>query len=373
MQCKELIWQDTAAFMDAFTAKAERLRIPLSGSIELTRRCNLNCVHCYLGPQDKRRSLQSLEMSTSRICSLLDEITDAGCLNLLITGGEPLLRDDFQHIYRHAKENGLLVTVFTNGTMITNNIVDLFCGLPPIEVEISLYGATPTTYERITRVPGSYEKCLQGMQSLLQNGVRVNLKTILMTMNSNELSEMEEFAKGLGVRFRFDAAISPCLDGNNEPLRLRVSPEEAIEKEMADPETVRKWGEFYEKFKGCSLGTRLYECNAGITAFHIDPFGGLMPCIMTTDLRYDLSGAAFMKGWEETMPLIRERESTGDFACRGCEKINLCGYCPPFFRLETGAEDAHSEYLCRMGDLRLQYIHNHFEKGENSGQLQGLR
>jgi radical SAM protein with 4Fe4S-binding SPASM domain len=306
-------------------------------------------------------------MSTTRICSLLDEITAAGCLNLLITGGEPLLRDDFPHIYRHAKKNGLLVTVFTNGTLITNNIIGMFRELPPVEVEISLYGASPGTYERITRVPGSYERCFEGIERLLQGGVRVNLKTILMTMNSHELPEMEEIARCLGVRFRFDAAISPCLDGNHEPLGFRVSPEEAIGREMSDPETVRKWGILYEKFRNCRLGARLYECNAGITAFHIDPFGWLMPCIMTGDIRHDLSGAAFMKGWEETILAIRERESRAEFGCRGCDKINLCGYCPSFFRLESGYEDACSEYLCRMGELRLQYIHEHVLKGEHSG------
>jgi len=163
-------------------------------------------------------------MSTGKVLDIIDEITDAGCLHLLITGGEPLLRDDFPAIYGHAKKRGLLVTIFSNGTLITERVIGMFRELPPHEVEISLYGATAPTYEKITGVPGSYEKCMLGIKLLAENNIKVNLKTILMTLNSHELSEMEKIARGFGARFRFDAAISPCFGGDKTPLKLRVSP-----------------------------------------------------------------------------------------------------------------------------------------------------
>jgi radical SAM protein with 4Fe4S-binding SPASM domain len=368
MKCKEPEWPRTKEYLEDFTAKTEKLKIPLSGSLELTHRCNLNCVHCYLGPQDSRQAHKGREIGTSRMLSLLDEITEAGCLNLLITGGEPLLREDFTIIYRYAKEKGLLVTVFTNGTIVTDEIIQLFRDLPPVEVEISIYGASAATYERITGIPGSYERCLRGVKSLLQNGTRVNLKTVLMTLNSHELYDMENIAKELDVKFRFDAAISPCLNGNGRPLSLRITPEEAIEKEMADPLKMERWGNFFKKFKDSTLGNDLYGCNAGLTAFHLDPFGRLMPCMMTMDIGSDISQTPFMTGWENIINRIKDRKAGADFACRGCKKINFCGYCPAFFRLENGREDICSEYLCRMGDLRLQYIHEHMSKGEHDGQ-----
>ena len=218
MQCHKGEWLSTEKYLEEFSSKAEQLRIPLSGSLDLTHRCNLNCVHCYLGPQAGRQKMGAVEMSTGRILSLLDEITNAGCLNLLITGGDPLIRDDFPVIYSHAKKNGLLVTVFTNGTLLTDKVLDLFVDLPPLEVEISIYGATAPTYEKITRVPGSYERCFDSIGRLLDKNIKVNLKTILMTINSHELEEMENIARKFGVKFRFDAAISPYIDGNKTPL-----------------------------------------------------------------------------------------------------------------------------------------------------------
>jgi radical SAM protein with 4Fe4S-binding SPASM domain len=367
IQCPQREWLSTEKYLEKFSSKAERLRIPISGSLELTHRCNFNCVHCYLGPQSERLKKEAVEMSTDRILSLLDEITAAGCLNLLITGGEPLIREDFPVIYRHAKKNGLLITLFTNGTLLNGKVLDLFVDLPPLEVEISIYGSTASTYERITRVPGSYERCFQNIERLLEKDIKVNLKTILMTINSHELEEMENIAGKFGVRFRFDAAISPYINGDKTPLKFRVSPEEAIEKEFSDRKRLQSWIKFYEKFKDWTLGNTLYVCGAGVTGFHIDPYGYLQPCMTTLEIRYNITKAEFMSGWKDITQHISNKKTKADFTCRGCEKINLCGYCPDFFRLENSSESLCSDYLCKMGNLRFEYITNNLSKGGHSG------
>jgi radical SAM protein with 4Fe4S-binding SPASM domain len=298
-------------------------------------------------------------MSTGRVLSVIDEITDAGCLNLLISGGEPLLRKDFPEIYRHAKERGLLVTVFSNGTLVTEDLLELFRDLPPLEVEISLYGATAHTYESVTCVPGSYERCLLGIRRLVSNNIKVKLKTILMSVNIHELFAIENIAREFGVKFRFDAAISPCLGGDRAPMELRVAPEKAVEMEFSDGVRSRRWKEFFEESREFLTGDGLYGCGAGVTSFHIDPGGCLRPCMMTRDVQYDLPGSGFLRGWGEIGARLREKKARADFACRDCEKINLCGYCPAFFSLENGTEDARSAYLCKMGELRYQRIRQH--------------
>ena len=355
MDCALDTLQDVNTYLTEFSKKALKLRIPLSGSFEVTYRCNLRCVHCYLGHL-KNRQTNDHEMNTERAIGLIDEITDAGCLYLLITGGEPLMRDDFSAIYRHAKERGLMVTVFTNGTMITENILDLFQELPPLEVEISLYGASAATYEKITRVPGSYQRCIQGINLLLQRGVHVRLKTILMTLNSHEFFDIENMAKKFGVGFRFDAAINPCLNGDRAPLDLRVAPEEVIDKDFSDSKRARKWVKYSAEFDGPILSDLLYDCGAGMIGFNIDPYENLQPCMMTTDIRHSLSGNNFLVGWHAIMEEIMKRKVTKDFSCHGCDKGHLCGCCPGFFKLETGSEQVISPYICALGDLRLERI-----------------
>jgi len=336
--------------------------VPVAGSFALTHRCNLGCVHCYLGAGGARE-----ELATGQILRLLDEVVEAGCLTMLITGGEPLLRPDFGQVYRHAKTSGLLVTVFTNGTLVSDRIVELFTELPPRMVEISLYGATASTYERITGVPGSFERCLRGFQRLRQAGVALRLKTMLMTWNSHEFLAMEQLAAENDVPFRFDAGISPRLDGSREPLALRVAPEDAVGRELADPVRVSAWREYYEQRRNAPALDTLYDCGAGLIAFHIDPYGQLQPCLMTGNYGYDLMSGSFLQGWHQAMPAIRGKKAPAAMECRTCEKRSLCGYCPAFFVLEEGAEDTPSAYLCAVGRLRYNTIVNTSDAGRQDG------
>jgi radical SAM protein with 4Fe4S-binding SPASM domain len=295
-------------------------------------------------------------MNTRQILSLVDEIAEAGCLFLLITGGEPLLRKDFPEIYRRAKEKGLLVTVFSNGTVITESTLALFQSLPPHCVEISLYGATAATYENITGVAGSYERCLDGVKKLLESKIRVRLKTILMTLNRHEFADIENMARAFGVKFRFDAAIFPRINGDKGPMNLRVDPAEAIEREFSDKERVRTWKNYIETRQQWSTTESLYRCGAGLTGFHIDPYGNLQPCLMTSNIKYDLSKGSFMSGWNGIVSSIRDKKTKKGFACNQCDKKDLCGFCPAFFELENGADDVRSEYLCALGNVRFREL-----------------
>jgi radical SAM protein with 4Fe4S-binding SPASM domain len=343
-------------FLHQFIKRVTEERIPLSGTIDLTYRCNLRCIHCYLDPNGNKNGNNHQEMDTSQVMNILDEITSAGCLYLLMTGGEPLLRRDFPEIYQHAKELGLLVTVFTNGTLISQKTLDLFEDMPPKAIEISLYGATAETYEGITGVSGSYERCMEGIHKLLYCGQKLRLKTILMTANQHEFYEMEKMARDFGVPFRFDAAIFPRFNGDRSPIELRVSPEDAIEKEFSEPERSHEWKEYYDHFRTIPSSNYVYECGAGLTYFHIDAYGNLQPCLMSINHKIPILGGRFLSGWQNELPGIREIKMKADQSCYDCPKRILCGYCPPFFELENASETSNSEFLCSMGQLRYEKL-----------------
>jgi len=356
MECAQTEWLSDDDYLRQFSKKVAAQRIPLSGSLDLTRRCNLRCVHCYLGDKTAGRDDLKPELNTVQWIDIIDQITDAGCLNLLITGGEPLLRKDFAEIYTRAKTNGLIVTVFTNGTLIENEIIELFEDLPPHAVEISLYGATEETYEKITGVRGSYGRCLNNIKRLLDHHVHLKLKTVLMTHNQHEFCDIQQMAEEYGVKFRCDAAIFPTFSGDQTPLRLRVNPKEAVDMELSDKERLAQWQDFFYRMKDRQVSDSLYTCGTGLSTFHIDPYGNLQPCLMVNSLKFNLLKGSFIKGWQEVIPRIRKRKAGNDIACNQCEKMVLCGYCPAFFELETGAEDIQSEYLCAMGQYRFQAI-----------------
>jgi radical SAM protein with 4Fe4S-binding SPASM domain len=338
--------------MGALRKKFISRRIPVSGSIELTHRCNLHCVHCYLRAPDENNHV----LSTDQWQKIIDQTADAGCFNLLITGGEPLLHPGFADIYRHAKERGLLVTVFTNGTLVDQTILELFGDLPPYSIEITLYGATTTTYEKITGVRGSYQKCLENIHTLKKKRFNLKLKTVLLKTNRHELKMIQAIARDLKIGFRLDPAIFPRFNGDNGPVELRVPPAEAVQLEFADSRRLQEWREFYKRMQGLPGEERLFTCGAGLTTFHIDPGGNLSACLMVRQPSHNLLTGSFSEGWHEVISRIRELKASKDYHCNHCEKRSICNLCPGFSHLEQGSFESLSPYLCSIGEKRHQYL-----------------
>jgi len=360
MECASEIY-DRSEYLRCLNKKMTQQRVPVSGSIELTRSCNLKCIHCYLGRSSKDSNKVKLELNTSQWKQVIDEITEAGCLFLLMTGGELFLRNDFIEIYTYAKQKGLLITLFTNGTLISDEIVNHFKKYPPSAIEITVYGSTPETYERITGSKAAYHQCIRNINKLLDNQIRVKIKTILMKPNRHEFFDIKQMAKFYDVGFRSDACIFGCFDGNKAPLSLRVPAKAAVDMEMADEKKIHSWTDFYHRMKDVKPDKTLFQCGAGVTNFHIDAYGNLQPCLISTHMKYNIfQDGGFVKGWKDLMLKIREEKASGDILlCNQCEKRLFCGYCPAFFALETGSENQRADYLCEIGKYRYEKIINH--------------
>lgn len=355
---------DAAGWMGSLRGRAAQARIPMSATLELTARCNLRCRHCYLGEQDETRARRREERGTAEVLRSLDEWAEAGCLNLLITGGDPMVRKDFADIYRHACELGMVVIVFCDGILVTDRIVELFREYPPRRVEISIYGATAETYESITRVPGSHARAWDGIRRLKAGGVRLALKTMLLTLNRHELEAMEVQAREIGCDFRFDAAVFPCLGGGTEsPVDLRISPEEAVRLDMALPGQRERWTRSVLSGEKAAPTDRLYPCGAGLTSFFADPYGGLYPCLMARTYRSEGRGRAFRDVWKEDLAAIRSRKRVRDDSSFAGSLRGACSHCPAMNQLETGDEETESEYMRTMSRLRYEAVMS-VRKGE---------
>lgn len=352
--CGQTTGQDDREFWDSLSARIAGDRVPYYGSLALTHRCNLRCVHCFIREEGEGDAAGS-ELDTGQWKRIIDEAGEAGCLNLVLTGGEPLLRADFAHIYAHAKRKGFLVTVFTNGTLIDEETLALFRELPPRLVDVSLYGATEDTCRRITGSADSCERALAAIDAMLAQGTRVALKSVMMTLNQGEFGALEALAQSRGIRFRRDASIFPAFSGDRSPLQLRVSPERAVDLELNVPGVIAGWREYLARFGDVAVPGSVYSCGAGLTTFHVDPFGVLHPCVMARSPRSPLASGRFAEGWSE-MARVRDLQAPAGFRCRDCRMKLVCGYCPGFFAAENGSEDIPSDYLCQIGKLRYERI-----------------
>jgi len=342
-------------------------RTPLSGTLEVTFRCNLNCIHCYCNLRAGNPDALKSELSTGEIRQVLDQMAEAGCLWLLITGGEPLLRKDFLDLYQHAKKKGFLISLFSNATLLTPEIADHLAEWPPEYVEITLYGATVATYEKITRVPGSFHRCHRGIELLREREVPLKLKTMAMTVNHHEIAQMKGFAETLGVDFRFDAMLTHRLDGSAAPAAYRLAPDEVIALDLSERKYADEWREFCAKYVDApEPSDRLFRCGAGMSSFNIDPYGRLSACSMVRFQTYDLRKGSFSEGWHRAIPAFLELKRSGDYPCGRCDLLSLCGQCPGWAWMEHGNPETPVEYLCEIAHRRAEVFYTKREKGANN-------
>ncbi|MHB1150640.1 MAG: radical SAM protein [Thermoleophilia bacterium] len=328
-----------------------RYRVPVGGSIDVTSRCNLRCVHCYV-----RNTVDGDELTTSEIIRILDEAAEAGCLWMMLSGGEPLLRPDLQEIYLHAKKKGFLINLFTNATLMTPEFADMLDEWRPFAIEVTLYGATKETYEQVTQVSGSYERCLRGIDLLRARNIPFRLKSMVLTVNQHELGAMFELAGQYGVEFRYDANIHKKLDGSCEPCKYRLTPQEVVGLDFVDNRRIKDLKALCDYSSTIEIDQKqIFHCSAGLTSFHIDSTGMLVPCLLARGRGFDLKQASFAEGWNNFIPKIRFQEPPEDYKCTKCRLYRLCGQCPGWGEVENGKAEIPSEFLCELAHLRAEH------------------
>ncbi len=350
-----------AAFSADLHQRQAGQRTPMQVSIEVTRRCPLECQHCYnnlpMGDQDAR----SREMTTEEHFRVLDELVEMGCFWLLYTGGEIFARKDFLEIYTYAKKKGFLITLFTNGTLITEKIADYLEEWPPFAIEITLYGRTKETYEALTAIPGSYDRCLRGIKLLRERGLPLKLKTMATSINKHEVFAMWQFAEEeLGVEFKMDGQINPRIDCSQSPLAVRLTPEEVVALDLHAPKGVSEYRRLakhdLENPPSLAQGDTVYFCGGGMNSFAINAYGEMGICVISQQETFSVRGVGVKSVWEESLLQLRSRKRTRVTKCIQCRIQSLCGMCPANGELENGDRESPVEFLCHVAHLRAAAI-----------------
>ncbi|RPH49767.1 MAG: radical SAM protein [Desulfobacteraceae bacterium] len=336
--------------------------------IELTERCNNNCIHCSINLPAGDGNNRSREHDTEGWKKILRQAGDLGIMTVRFTGGEPLLRNDFSELYLFARRLGLTVLLFTNARLITPQIADMLADIPPLEdIEISVYGMKKESYEAVTGTPGSYEEFRNGMQSLIDRKIPFVVKGALLPPNKKE---MAEFAAWAAANPRMDAppayAMFFDLRGrrdsaakNSRIRRLRVSPEEGLEVLTQQPEHYRReLSEFFDKFLS-PPGDRLFTC--GIGPGCVDAYGVFQPCLSLRhpDLTFDLKKGTLKEALTSVFPRLKEMRAINRLyleRCARCFLRGFCEQCPAKSWSEHGTLDTPVEYFCRVAHAQARFL-----------------
>jgi|Deesub1362B_J571_1020462.scaffolds.fasta_scaffold00002_749 radical SAM protein with 4Fe4S-binding SPASM domain len=330
---------------------------------ELTERCNFNCIHCYINRPADDRKAQQKELTTEEWKEFLQEAASLGCLTVKFTGGEPLLREDFEELYLFSRRLGMKVSILTNGSLITPRLVSLFKKIPPLdEIEISVYGLNEKTYEEVTRVPGSYQAVQAGLAYLKEQKIRFVVKGVVLPPTLPELTSFRKWAQeiasldnppamvfSLDLRARRDSPIR-----NQEISGLRLPPEKYAQLIAQEEELYyRTMREFTQHFLG-PRGAKLFTCGAGQGIAALDSYGHLQPCLL---LRHPQvvypwrEKKGLKKAMTEFFPSVLEMEAENyEYLerCARCFLLGICEQCPARSWMENGTLDTPIEYYCQV-------------------------
>lgn len=346
-------------FMNYLFAKATMPGIPLSGTFELTARCNLDCRMCYIHRRQFDAEAITREQDTAWWLALAESAQRAGMLTLLLTGGEPLLRPDFQEIFLRCQQLGLLVSVNTNATLIGEEYVRFFTDHPPQRLNITLYGASRDTYAALCGQAEAYDRAVGAILALKAAGVSVKLNFSNTPYNRLDAPAVYQFARDHELPLQTASYMFPPVRAceNGSYVVERMTPQQAAEEQLmwrcfqhgseVMCERIRQFRSGHPMPappEECQeMPAEKLRCRAGATTFWITWDGQMRPCGMMTEPSVPV-GESFAAVWQ-TIRQLREQVLL-PAKCMQCELRQLCDACAAVTYAETGKFDGVPSYVC---------------------------
>ena len=321
--------------------KAVREKVPFACHFDLTYRCNLKCVHCYVVKEDRP------ELSTSEIKGILDQLAKAGTFYLIFSGGEIFAREDFFEIAEYARRLHFALRLMTNGTLVDEQVADRVAVLYPDLVSVSVYSTTPDIHDNITCLQGSLSKTISAAKMLRDRKIRVKINTVLMRQNIDDYLKVYELAQSIGASFQGDPRVTPRNDGNLCPLRFQINEDEFFRvwtDPIFSPQTVDDVTKPH--FNG-GLGD--IPCGAGHMSFYISPYGDVSPCVQFPIPCGNLRNDSFEKIWYNSPQMLGMRSVAVSSlpVCSKCNLLEYCRICPGLGYIEEGDFRMPSKRVCR--------------------------
>jgi radical SAM protein with 4Fe4S-binding SPASM domain len=307
--------------------------------IELTARCCCRCRHCYIVPEPPPGD----ELSLAEVGDLLDQAVREGVMQLMLSGGEVLLRQDLPEILAHARRHRFFTTVLTSGLPLDDAAADLLAANRVEGVELSLLGATAAVNDDLMQTPGALARIEQAARRLRRRNIGVVLKATVMRPNQDELVAMAELARTLDCGFVATPSVAPRRGGGTEPLQLALDEDElaAIDPRLMTGGLIP--GED-------TSGGAILSCKAGRVVAGISSCGDVYPCIMWPRPVGNLRERSLQDIWHDNpdpyLQHLRQSTAADAAACAACDLRGYCRRCPGIAWQESGTATGLAPSMC---------------------------
>ncbi len=333
--------------MSDLLARAGRICQPAYGTFELTHRCNLSCGMCYVRSNGGDTGRRQGELPASAWLELASQARENGMVFLLLTGGEVLLRRDFFEIYEPLTRMGLQISLFTNGTLVTKEMAERLAEAPPSRTEITLYGATPETYEAVTGVPGSFSACCSGIEALVSRRVPLGLKTTVTRRNVGEVEAMHKMAHDWGVPFFGGSLLLSRPDGQYSDVEnCRLSTDECIALESSHQASAHETTEAPPR-EPRTKNDDNFRCQAGKSGFAVSSSGEMNICVVLPRPAARPLESGFESAWKQVVDYVNSVPPPSR-VCLSCDARQYCARCPAWSLSENGTLTDPVPYLCEI-------------------------
>lgn len=312
---------------DLLNEICEKSSAPIACMLNITRRCNLKCIHCYQTNRANR------ELTTAQWKEVIGGLARAGVLMLVFSGGEPFVRKDFMELVRYARKKRFSITIKTNAVLINEKSARALSRIAISEMQISLYSLKPEVHDRITQVKGSFRKLMDALHLLKKNEINISLSIPAMNINIDEIPEMVKFAKEEGFQFSIDPSLTICEDGTGVPANLRPSQKQLtrllLNSDLVDMDAVGK-----SAVTRC-LSSRV--CNAGRASLTIDSDGDVYPCALLPIKLGNIKENKILQIWQNPVrKFINSIRWLHLYDCQHCTLWRWCTRCHGIALIEDG-------------------------------------
>lgn len=345
-------------------SKAGQKRIPLSGTFELSPLCNMNCKMCYVTMSAEEQRKRSPLRAKEDWIQLAKEAMEEGLLFLLLTGGEPFLWTEFRELYQELHGMGLCLSINSNGTLIDEETVEWLKQTPPSRINITLYGASDETYERLCGKKDGFTKVRNAIDLLLQAGISVKLNCSLTPYNEADLEKMIRFAEERDLILEVATYMFPPIRKDETMIgqNRRFTPEETAKKSIKTG-ILQKGEESFQQYlsenqflplekKECvDWEGDTMQCRAGRSSFWVTWDFKLLACGMMTVPKEELQPGHFKEAWKKIYTKINEIRIAPE--CKDCSAKEQCQTCAAMIFAETGSFDKKPEYRCQITEAYL--------------------